>query len=82
MVGIMVAMVIGVEISQDKEASEPKSSPPEWKRDPVIQPVIIPRRGIIAHDGRSVFTIVIIDVTGLLTVKALIRRRRLRNGIF
>jgi hypothetical protein len=40
MVGKMVAMVMYVEIAQDEETAEPESSPPKWRRDPVIQPVI------------------------------------------
>ncbi len=48
-----------VEIMQAEETRKEESAPPEWKWDPSIEVVIIPRRWIIC-DNRGTFIIVIV----------------------
>jgi len=58
-----------VKITQTEEPREEKSTVPEGIREPVIQIVIIPRRGVIS-DYRRAFLIVVI-----------VYHRRIRLGL-
>jgi hypothetical protein len=48
-----------VEVVQDEEPAEIEPGPPERIRDPGVQVIIIPRRGVI-RDNRRAFLIIIV----------------------
>ena len=50
-----------VKIMQAEEATEVKSTPPEWVWDPGIHIIVIPGRRIIADHGWTFFVIIIVD---------------------
>ena len=62
---VTVVIMIPVKIVQDKEASEPESSPPEVPGDPIIEIAIFPGRWVITYDGRPVVIVVLFDFRGL-----------------
>jgi hypothetical protein len=78
---IPVAMVpvvkVPVEIAQDEEAAEAEPSPPEWPGDPIIKITVCPGRRIVAHDGRSILVIVLVNIGGLHIIGIL----RTRSGV-
>jgi len=69
MFSVVVPMVImipvKVEITQDKEAAKPESSPPERPGDPIIEIAILPGGRIITYYGGSVIIVVLLYFRGL-----------------
>jgi hypothetical protein len=54
-----------MEVVQDEESREPETVPPEWMRNPGIQVVVIPGRGIIGDCRRPLVVIVVVDDRGV-----------------
>lgn len=54
-----------VEVVQDEESREPESRAPKWKRNPGIQAIIIPRRGIVRNNRRTLIVVIIVNYLGL-----------------
>jgi len=69
--GMPITMDSSMEIMENKEPREIKPGVPEWARDPRVQVIIIPGRGIIGDDRRAFGIVIIIDFGG---------RRVLRGG--
>ena len=57
---VMMTMM-AVKIRQHEKARKPEPGIPEWVRDPCIKVVIIPRRGIVGHDRRTLGVVIVID---------------------
>jgi hypothetical protein len=68
--GLWVDEVIGdemmttmdVKIGQDEKTREPEPGIPEWVRDPCVQVVVIPRRGIVSHNRRTFIVVIVVDL--------------------
>ena len=73
-VPVTVPVTVTVEIVEDEETAEAEISPPKWPWDPGIEIVVIPGRWIIAHYGRSVIVIVLLNLGGL-SIFGNLRRR-------
>ena len=74
MVGKPVVVMVPVEIVQYEVAAEAEPIPPEWPWDPGIEIIVFPWRRIIAHDGRPVLVIVLLNIGGRLIFGNLRRR--------
>jgi hypothetical protein len=70
----VVVVTVPVEIVQDEVAAEAEPSPPKWPWDPGIEIAVVPGRRIIAHYGRSVIVIVLLN-SGRLHIFGNLRRR-------
>jgi hypothetical protein len=75
MVAKPVVVMVPVEIVQYEEAAELELIPPERPWDPGIEIIVFPWRRIIAHDGRSILIIVLLNIVGRLIFGNLRRRR-------
>ena len=56
----MMAMNDNTKVSEDEESREKESAVPERIGGPVIQVVIIPRRGVIGDYRRAFFIVIIV----------------------
>jgi hypothetical protein len=74
MVGKPVVVIAPVEIAEYEVAAEAEPIPPEWPWDPGIEIIVFPWRRIIAHHGRSVLVIVLVNIGGRLIFGNLRRR--------
>ena len=71
----VVVVAVPVEIVQYEVAAKAEPSPPKWAGDPGIEIAVVPGRRIIAHYGRSVLVIVLVNSGGLHIFGNLRRRR-------
>jgi len=63
-----------MKITQAEEASEVKSTPPEWIGNPGIHIIVIPGRRIIADHGWTFVVIIIVDYRRIEVVTVTYRR--------
>jgi hypothetical protein len=48
-----------VEVVENEESGEPETGEPEWVRDPCVHVIVIPGRGIVSDDGRSLIVVIV-----------------------
>jgi hypothetical protein len=61
MMMVVVVMMMDVKIIQDEKTGEEEPGAPEWVRDPSIEVVVIPGRGIVGDDGRTFGVVILVN---------------------